>query len=580
MKKLMKILTLALVLVLAIGVLVACNDEPVGPSGDPSGPSDPTDPTPDDEPGDDEPGNSNTRFTVRFEYKDPQGNTLYVKGEDNVTFRNVRVNWGKEAKDPIMDDTTAFEDYVIIGWDTDGDKKADDGLKSVKKDMTVTSVVRVKDEFDVTLLKIDGSEFAKIKVKEGNAVPSDKRPVEVGKYFEGWTLDEDSSANSNSTADIVRDNCSFRPTYGVADGTIGKVAEGAIVLDGKRDDAYNTSGAYLPVNTMTQADGRYAEIKDTEHGGTRAVPNVSADTYIVWDGSYIYMIIEVADNTATARGSAYMAQGLDAWCNDGVELWYTMEQNIEFSENHTRVGLDAMGTATYALARKKGIGKGRSTHYEEIEFAVRNPLKGDTGSDLSRTGYADDAKTTPKASYIIEYKLPAWTEGKADVVNHPDINKDTGLLAGKNPDSNNKNDYAFTSGDKLVAGDFVRFSLQINDLMIAQADMTGAEGAYFWDCPPASAIIAGNVLLSNEMLYKTDGHGNITAPADITGKFSACGHTNNYTEYYIMFTLSDTAEAETKIYGLSGHASGWEGGNTRAFYTTKECTPGTEYTRP
>ena len=581
MKKLLKIMALVLVVVLAIGVLVACNDETADPTPGPDngdgGTTDPgdggtTDPGDDDDDDDDDTGSANTRLTVTFMYVDPQGNPMYVQGEDNVSSRDVKVNWGKEGKNTILGNVTAFENYVITGWDTDGDGVADDGLKAVKKNMVVYSVVREKVEFDVTLLKVDGTEFAKIKVKEGNPVPRDNRPVEVGKYFEGWSLETE---NSESTADVIRDACSFKPTYGVADGTIGKVASGSITLDGIRDDAYNTSGAYLPVNTMTQADGRYSEIKDVDHGGKRAVPTATADTWIVWDGDYIYMIIEVSDLTATERNDAYTSKGLDAWANDGVELWYTFEQVLQTGYNDTRVGIDAMGKGTYALARSKGIGKGRSTHYDDIKYAVRNVLEVGNASDLSRTGYADDTKTTRKASYIIEYRIPAWTEGEADVANYPDINKDTGLLAGRNPDSNNKNDYAFTTGDKLVAGDFIRVSLQINDLMIAQKDKTGVAGSWFWDCPPADKI-PETITTTYAMIYVTDGNGTITGDCDLVGLFSACGHTNNYTQYYIMFTLSDTAEAQTKIYGLSGHASGWEGADTRKFYTDKECT--TEYT--
>ena len=109
-----------------------------------------------------------------------------------------------------------------------------------------------------------------------------------------------------------------------------------------------------------------------------------------------------------------------------------------------------------------------------------------------------------------------------------------------------------------MAGDFVRFNLQINDLMISQREMTGAVGTYFWDSPPevkiAEAMASGALRAETNqrtMLYATDGAGNIVGMANTTGLFSAPGNTQRDLSYYIMFSLSDSAEAQTQVWSMS-----------------------------
>ena len=92
--------------------------------------------------------------------------------------------------------------------------------------------------------------------------------------------------------------------------------------------------------------------------------------------------------------------------------------------------------------------------------------------------------------------------------------------------------------------------------MIAQKDMTGAPGTYFWDCPPVSALRewAGYATASpsqlRTMLYATDGVGNIIGMADTSDLFSASGATQRQLQYYVMFSLSNNATAETIVTAL------------------------------
>lgn len=559
MKKIFKIMSLVLMIVLAIGVLAACNDK--APDETPDGTTDDgnTDTDKPSGPADDEgdaPAGEGP-FDVTFMYIDPQGNAMKdTEGKTERTHQKVKL--GKEARNTVIDDPQVFKDYVIVGWNADKAQAMagvvdDAATKNIKSNKILYSVVREKYDFTVTFKGADGQVFKTLTMKEGSAIDASiERPVMMGTYFKAWVPDGEYESDTS----CIRDNSTFKATVGATDGTIGKVAAGSITVDGKKDDAYMTSGAYLPLNTTLQAD----------RSKTRAEATVDADAYLVWDGEYIYMLLEVSDKTLVGRGEAYVKGGVDAYLNDTVEIWYNFEQDMSKTRNETRVGIDAMGYSKYALPRSiyngkvTGIGGGRSTHYDGIEVKVRNKVKGDQGTDLSRTGYKGDATwiegngAEPEymASYIMEIKFPAWTEGAADTSKGADPR--TGLLPGKSEDSNNIDDYAFTSGTQLIAGDFVRFNIQINDLMISQAETTGAAGTRFWDCAPLekvqedwSGYATATPSQLRSMLYATDGAGKITGMADTSDLFSASGATQRDLPYYVMFSLSNNENAKTIV---------------------------------
>ena len=491
---------------------------------------------------------------VVLRYIDPEGNPLTDDWYGtSVVYRTVY------AMENVSIPYSRFDYFVLLGWNEDKEQAMAGVIdpnctQNIWRDKTLYSVMRKKEVYTVTLLNSDGSLFSTLEVGEGGGISSAPTPRAYGQVFSRWVID----GAFDSTPDNIVDNCTFRAVFVAADGTIGKVAPGTITVDGIKDPAYMTSGAYLPVNITLQAD----------RSTTRAEATVDADTYLVWDGDYIYMLLEVSDKTLVGRAEAYVKGGVDAYLNDTVEIWYNFEQDMSKTNNETRVGIDAMGYSKYALPRSvyngnvTGIGGGRSTHYDDIVFAVRNNVKGDQGTDLSRTGYkgnatwreGNGAEPEYMASYIMEIKFPAWTEGAADTSKGADPR--TGLLPGKSEDSNNIADYAFTSGTKLVDGDIVRFNIQINDLMIAQKDMTGAPGTYFWDCPPVSALRewAGYATASpsqlRSMLYATDGAGNIIGMADTSDLFSVSGATQRQLQYYVMFSLSNNATAETIVTAL------------------------------
>ena len=586
MKTLLKIMALVLVLIMAVSIFVACDDEDDGKTdggttdGGTTGGGNPEDPVEPEDPED-----PIGTFTVTFKYVDPQGNPMPELATGLTEKKQSRIKYDGKARNSLLDDLQAFADYVIIGWDSDGDGEADDAVNKVKKDMTVTSVCRAKKMFNVTFNHADGSEYQTIQVKEGSSITKETIvvPVIKGKFFKEWIA----PAGSNSSVKNIKGDCSFTASYGAADGTIGKVAAGTIQVDGVKDAVY-ANAAYLPTNKQQQADEENTTNADIAHGGNRAIPTLDADTYVLWDGDYVYLLIEVSDKTLIGRSTAYMTlNGDDAWLNDAVEIGYVFAQTVTApSWSDMRVGVDAFGVAKFSLPRSSGIGTGRSTHYEEIKFAVRNPkLPGCAGaSDLSLTGYKNGQTYDPNGggtepqywpSYIIEIAIPAKTEGEADTSVNKDVNLKTGLLPGKDPTSNELSDYAFTPGEKLVPGDFIRLNLQFNDLMIPtnKISSTPAPGIKFADAPSGYNFSNPKGI----WLWLVDeATGEVLREAtaqDYYGLFAASGHAQKHPINYVMFSLNSTAESETIIYGMAGHADD----GTRSFYTTRECTPGTEY---
>lgn len=567
MKQLLKALTLVLVLVLAIGVLVACaeNTPDPTPNPNPDNGGTPDGGTPD---GGDE--NTDAEFTVLFKYIDPAGNPMPDAGEYTEKDHSG-IEYGKNARNTNLDSVTAFDDYVIIGWNPNKEAAMAGTVDpncttNIKADVTVYSVVRAKENKTVIFLNSVGEEVDRAEIREGDPIgDAVEQPVEMGLYFREWKLLSKQEADKrDSGVDCIFGDCTFQSVMGATDGIIGKVAAGAISVDGKRDDLYNTKGAYIAHNTYMTADGSFMENETTSSGkpGSYVVPNVKVDSYAVWDGEYVYLLVEVWDKDLTRRSDAYLKTGLDAWCNDAVELWYTFEQDSTITSNETRVGFGSTGdnaaaevSAKFALGRDKGIFGGRSTHYDDIVIAVRNTAIGDTGSDLDSTGL-----TAP--SYIVEFKIPAYTEGAADMTKAVDGEgnpltgedlenfKKTGRLYGVDPSVNNIANYAFTSGEKLKAGNYIRLNIQIDDLKFSvdklkdYLDTPTLEEARLLE-PDLEKLPS-----SITKLYKLDEVTNKLVGVSYAGNFTASGSTQREVSKYLWFSLGDDDTAPvTKVAG-------------------------------
>ncbi len=560
MKNILKLLALMLVVLMTIGVLVACDGDKTPDTGD-------TGKTPGGE--DEGDGSSAKTFTVTFKFLDPDGGEL----ADPIV--RPKVTRGGKALAPIgyVNDVQRFTDYVITGWDSNGDGVADEDYLNVTKNMEVVALLRTKVDCTVSFTRLDGTaiENGSITVKEGKDITPEMIaekfdiPVEMGKYFKAWVLADDSS---NSDLSCIRDNCTFKPTYGDTQGVVPLV-DSAITVDGVKDPVYE-NGAYLPLNNLRQAEGK-PQLEDNPnfYGSTSAADRyktaTSAGAYLVWDGDYVYFLIEVSDKSLSGRNEFYVMAIENAYLNDAAELFYSFEQTQAFTRNETKIGMDAAGLSKYSMSRTKGIGMGRSTHYEEIVAAADCALKYDAATAKARglysTGYSDAEKTVEAPSYRVEIKIPAKTEGVADKAGAEaegkTIDEATGFIGGKLEDYANetaynnalKNEanYMFTEGTKLKAGAFFRVVLQVNDLMVDQNTLRDLSSGCHEDKsinPITDPAYKDDAYAKANYLYNAEGKG-------VFPKFSAVAQTQYDTKYYVCFSLGADSQSKTTVYSFT-----------------------------
>lgn len=569
MKNIVKLLALMLVVLMTIGLLVACNDDKT-PSGDQSNTGN-TDDTGKDNPDDkNDPEPNAKEFSVQFTFVDPEGNTL----ADPIV--RPKVKRGNQAYPPngYVNDVQRFDNYVITGWDSDGDGTADEGYKNVTRNMEVKALLREKVDCTVNFTRLNGDAIANgtFVVKEGAEITDEMIaekfdiPVEMGKYFKNWVL---ASETSNSDIGCIRDDCTFKPTYGDTQGVVPLVDKGAVTVDGARDAAYDNA-AFLPLNPHKQADTEAEALDDDPNhfgsttSGERYKTKTTAKAYMVWDGDFVYFLIEVSDKTVSGRNEFYVKAIENAYLNDAVELFYTFEQTQASSRNNTKVGMDAAGLAKYSVSRTRGIGGGRSTHYAEIQAEAQCALMYSEdvaiANGLYRSGYSDAAKTVEAPSYRVEIAIPAKTEGVADKAGAEadglTIDEATGFTGGTAEDYTNdfayqealkdEKNYMFTEGTKLKAGAFFRVALQINDLMVDQTTLSDLNSGCHEDNtkdPVNDPALKGDRYAALSYLFNAAGVG-------VYPKFAAIAQTQYVTKYYVCFSLGADSNSLTTVYSF------------------------------
>ena len=572
MKNIVKLLALMLVVLMTIGLLVACNGDKT-PSGDQGNTGD-TGNTGNtgNTPGED-PGSNAKEFSVQFTFVDPEGNTL----ADPIV--RPKVKRGNQAYPPngYVNDVQRFDNYVITGWDSDGDGTADEGYKNVTRNMEVKALLRPKVDCTVNFVRLNGDaiENGTFTLKEGAEITEEMIaekfdiPVEMGKYFKNWVL---ATETSNSDIGCIRDNCTFKPTYGDTQGVVPLVNKGAVTVDGERDAAYDNA-AFLPLNPLKQADTEAEALDDDPNhlgsttSGERYKTKTTAKAYMVWDGDFVYFLIEVSDKTVSGRNEFYVKAIENAYLNDAIELFYTFEQTQASAKNNTKVGMDAAGLAKYSISRTKGIGGGRSTHYEEIQAAADCALmyaeSAANARGLYTSGYSDAEKTIEAPSYRVELAIPAKTEGVADKAGAEaagkTIDEATGFVGGTAEDYGNdqayqnalknESNYMFTEGTKLKAGAFFRVSLQINDLMVSQTDLSDPTSGCHEDTskdPVNDPALKGDKYASLSYLYNAAGQG-------VYPKFAAIAQTQYQTKWYVCFSLGADSNSLTTVYSFGAN---------------------------
>lgn len=528
MKKTARILSLVFLVLLVVSILVACSggkDPAVQKKDDPVKTEEPAPVTdPGEKEGENEGETGKGEYCVFFVVTDPESGEELSKVEQEV----------KKSKDAYPPKKTDFGDYILDGWDSDGDGKADTGYKKVTCDMTVRAILRKKQLFTVTLLDEAGNNvLGKIEVRENDQLTMEavnkaiKVPVKSGYFYDGITAADDTGIQTG----MITGDCKFKITYRVADGTVPLVEKGTIQVDGLEDDAYKNA-VLLPVDIHRQADNasdrKDAQITDKTVGK------------IVWDGEYVYVLVSVNDPTLIQRGEYYLTQVANGWVNDAAELFYSFEKNDMRERSETKLGVSptaAEGMQKYAVSLTSGIMGGRSTHFEEVKIGVKHAYQ--TGADLDTT--LDKSAKEGKYSYRVEIALPARTEGKAGAGADPA----TGLKKDAPAGSTDPKNYSFTEGEQLVAGDCIRFLLQINDLQY-NLSSPDCEVREFTAEDAEAGLKPGFAYFLN----KADN----TTVSSIP--FCASGHNQYELKYYLNFVLNDKDEGETVVYGYNEQNNG------------------------
>lgn len=229
----------------------------------------------------------------------------------------------------------------------------------------------------------------------------------------------------------------------------------APTIDGVIDDAYRLSASYATVHQPVRGTGPdpYAMVDPVASAAMMEIMRgymvtgataSSATFYFLWGeeagNPYIYVAIEINDPTKYERTTAYTSNP-NPWINDCLELHYHFGgssapsmykqyspypvYNGVVRDSRTGSNLAAVGTEGYLTPT--AVEAQKSLYFNQIKCAV-------SGRD-----------TAGDTTYVIEYKIPARTES----------------YTGKPTATGNFTRYA---GNNLVAGDYVYFTYQINDL--------------------------------------------------------------------------------------------------------------------
>ena len=175
-------------------------------------------------------------------------------------------------------------------------------------------------------------------------------------------------------------------------------------------------------------------------------------------------------------------------------------------------------------------------------------------------------------------KIPARTEGVADVANNPNVDPVTGyngpskLEAGGDKQYadalKKETNYAFTDGKALKVGNYIRLSLQLNDVMVKGGNNTLGD--------PNSACHENDTLAQDKKETHT---GNeywlFTKNADgedveVLPWFSPKGQAQAETAAHLVFTLGGDSETANNIYGLNADRTTMTKAEVDAYNATEE----------
>ena len=327
-------------------------------------------------------------------------------------------------------------------------RKWDKPFGDITADTDVRAIFDKLELFTIKFVDVNGDVKASFEVYETKGIKATDIPGTPGKIpgkvFMGWGLSVDGAEPTQVCKNeykSIEGNQVYRPIYKSADATAPYVTE-EIKIDGQMDEAYQKYSA--------GADGKYTNVFnlfiDPDYTTSEDDPNTykhtsfwnvngelqytdnTADAYVVWDGEWVYVMIEVSDKTLGGRSAAYIADTANAYMNDTIELWYNFDQELAGNTNKQKVGIDAMGIRRFGTPDNQAdmdlATRSMSWWFGYISYATSIQLKDGRWVSVSYNAEGQWETATKEiitkdmlgSKYRAEFAIPAKTEPlKGDV---------------------------------------------------------------------------------------------------------------------------------------------------------------------
>ena len=226
------------------------------------------------------------------------------------------------------------------------------------------------------------------------------------------------------------------------------------VMDGKVDQAYLSSAMVHTSTDLTQDPREYVLLSPiwVTAGNDSDYMHVTGTFYMLWDGDYIYFCAAMHDRTMYPRSNEYTMVS-DPWLNENLEIYYLMGND----DANVAAGTETVGVAPTPRADD---GSNIYPHYKgmSIDSLCRTKTaiwaQGSVYFDQIEVAGTHEPDGNGGYFYTLEIKFPAKQESFTML---DDFNKKS--LGANTPETMTKQE-----GRDLVAGDFVYFCFQIDDL--------------------------------------------------------------------------------------------------------------------
>ena len=225
------------------------------------------------------------------------------------------------------------------------------------------------------------------------------------------------------------------------------------VMDGKVDQAYYSSAMVHTSTDLTQDPREYVLLSPiwVTAGNDSDYMHVTGTFYMLWDGDYIYFCAAMHDRTMYPRSNEYTMVS-DPWLNENLEIYYLMgndDANV------------AAGTETVGVAPNPRADDGKQIYPHYKGMSIDSLCRTKTAIYAQGSKYFNDIEVAgthePDGQggyyYTLEIKFPAKQESFKMEEGYP-----------SDPRKATEETLTKLDGRKLVAGDFVYFCFQIDDL--------------------------------------------------------------------------------------------------------------------